>query len=182
MERTIIWKGILYNSLEYLKWIEKRDGFEANSKIIGSYQNDTYAVDYRLLISSEWEVWRFGIEYEVNDVRKKITGEKAGAEWKLNGFVDPRYSNFFFIDISLTPFTNTLPIRNLRLDVGQEQEIDVIYINILENDVLPVKQRYRKEKDGLFRFQTVPNDFEATISVDELGLVIFYPLLFERQH
>ena len=30
-------------------------------------------------------------------------------------------------------------------------------------------------------FQNVPNDFEATISVDEFGLVIYYPLLFERE-
>jgi uncharacterized protein len=179
--KKIIWKGILYNSLEYFKLISLKDSFEVHSRIIGIYQSKMYAVDYGCVINSDWEVLHFDLEYEVNDIRKKIIGEKVNAEWKINGSIDPRYSNFNFIDLSLTPFTNTLPIRNLKLDMGQEREINVIYIDILANEMLPVKQQYRKVENGIFRYQNVPNDFEATISVDEFGLVIFYPLLFERQ-
>jgi len=179
--KTIIWKGILYNSLEYFTLMKSGDGFEATSKIIGTYEDKMYAVDYGILIDSDWKLLQFEVEYEVNNIRGKIAGERVDMAWKLNGAIDPRYSGIGFIDISLTPFTNTLPIRSLNLDVGQEREIDVIYIDILERHILPLKQRYRKEGDGRFRYQNVPNDFEATISVDEVGLVIFYPLLFERQ-
>ncbi len=179
--KTIIWKGILYHSLEYFKLISRENGSEATSTIIGIYQDKLYKVDYRVQINDEWEVFQFEVDYEVNEVLRKISGERTDSEWKVNGSVDAAYNGFRFIDISLTPFTNTLPIRNSKLHLGQERVIDVLYIDILGGEILPLKQRYRKDGDGMYNFQNVPNDFEATISVDEFGLVIYYPLLFERQ-
>jgi hypothetical protein len=178
--KIIIWKGIIYNSLEYFKLKREKDTFIVKSKIIGTYEDKMYAVAYNVLIDNEWKVQNFKIEYEVNNIKKKIIGEKINNKWKMNGVINPSYTDFDFIDISLTPFTNTLPIRNLNLEIGQEQEVNVIYINILDNYVKPVKQKYRKISDRTYKYENVPNDFEADISVDELGLVIFYPLLFER--
>jgi hypothetical protein len=178
--KTIIWKGIFYNSLEYFKLTKQQGAFIVKSKIIGTYADKMYAVEYNLLIDSEWRVQNFGIEYDINNVKEKIVGEKRNNEWKINGLINTSYTNFNFIDISLTPFTNTLAIRNLNLGISQEQEIDVIYINILDNYTKHVKQKYRKLSDRIYRYENVPNDFEADISVDEFGLVILYPLLFER--
>lgn len=178
--KTIIWKGIIYNALEYFNLIRQENTFIVKSKIIGTYEDKIYAVDYNVLIDAEWKVQNFEIEYEVNNIKSNIIGEKIKKEWKINGFINPSYTGFDFIDISLTPFTNTLPIRNLNLDIGQEVIIDVIYINILDNYIKPVKQKYRKNADRIYRYENVPNDFEADIWVDELGLVVFYPSLFER--
>lgn len=55
----------------------------------------------------------------------------------------------------------------------------MIYINILDNYIKPVKQKYRKNAGGAYKYENIPNDFEADITVDEFGLVIFYPSLFE---
>jgi len=176
----IIWKGIIYNSLEYFTLTRQENIFIVKSKIIGTYEDKMYVVAYNLLIDSEWKVQNFEIEYEVNNIKKKITGEKIDNRWKMNGLINPTYTDFDFIDISLTPFTNTLPIRNLNLEIGEEQEVNVIYINILDNYTKPLKQKYRKKSERIYKYENVPNDFEADISVDEFGLVIFYPLLFER--
>ena len=178
--KTIIWKGITYNSLEYFNLTRQEGAFNVKSKIIGAYEDKMYAVEYNLLIDSEWKVQYFEIAYEVNNINAKIIGEKTTNEWKINGLINPCYTGFDFIDISLTPFTNTLPIRNLILDTGQDQELDVIYINILDNCIKPVKQKYRKNANKTYRYENVPNDFVADISVDEFGLAIFFPLLFER--
>lgn len=177
---TIIWKGILYNSLEYFQLSENGNAILAKSKIIGTHENQFYLVEYFLMIDKEWNVLSFEIEFEVNNKKKKFSGVKMNNEWVINGKIDPLYSGFEFIDISLTPFTNTLPIRKLRLSHRQEKEINVIYLNILEDYIKPVKQKYRKNSELKFRYENIPNDFEADIEVDELGLVIFYPSLFER--
>ncbi|WP_366915093.1 putative glycolipid-binding domain-containing protein [Chryseobacterium sp.] len=50
----------------------------------------------------------------------------------MNRNIKPEFNEFLFIDICVTPFTNTLPINNLLLDIGQSASIDVLYINILE--------------------------------------------------
>ena len=177
---TVIWKGIYYNSLEYFQLSEMEDTFLAKSKIIGAYEDKSYLVEYILKIDKKWEVLSFKIEFEINNVRKKLSGLKKNNDWTINGNANPPFSGFTFIDISLTPFTNTLPIRNLRLNQGQEKEIEVIYIDILGNDIRPARQKYRRNTDVNFRYENIPNDFEADIDVDEDGLVVYYPSLFER--
>jgi uncharacterized protein len=178
--KTIIWKGIVYNSLEYFKLFRQEEIFVAKSKIIGAYENKIYSVEYSLGIDNGWKIFSFDIECEINNIKGKFNGERKDDIWKINETINPIYTDFDFVDISLTPFTNTLPIRNLNLTGGQEKEIDVIYVNVLDNYIKPVKQKYRKNLDKTYRYENVPNDFEAEISVDELGLVITYPSLFER--
>jgi len=177
---TVIWKGIYYNSLEYFQLSENEDAFIANSKIIGAYEDKSYLIEYILKIDKEWRVQSFEIEFEINSVKKKLFGLKKNNDWTINGNSASSFSGFAFIDISLTPFTNTLPIRNLHLNHGQEKKVNVIYIDILETDIKPARQKYRRSTDVNFRYENIPNDFEADIDVDEDGLVVFYPSLFER--
>jgi hypothetical protein len=84
------------------------------------------------------------------------------------------------VDIPLTPFTNSLPVNRLQLVDGQEKNIDVIYIDLLEDSIKKVKQKYRRISAEVYHYENVPNDFEAEITVDEAGFVIDYPQLFTR--
>ncbi|WP_439489659.1 putative glycolipid-binding domain-containing protein [Algoriphagus sp.] len=178
--KTIIWKGIFYNSLEYFQLFKIEETIIAKSRIIGTFQNNFYFIEYNLKIDKNWKIFNFELELEVNNDTKKISGIKDNKEWKINGDIDPRFRGFDFIDISLSPFTNTLPINSLQLNIGEEKEINVIYIDILEDYVKPVRQKYRKNEETNFRYENIPNDFQADIEIDDQGLVIFYPSLFER--
>jgi len=139
-----------------------------------------YSVDYGVQVNDAWQVERFTVNHEVNGLPTTVTGERQNDKWNINGYIDPDYDGFDFIDITLTPFTNTLPIRNLQLQTGEEREIDVLYLEILENAVRPVRQKYRRVSENTYHYENIPNDFGADIQVDGFGLVTFYPTLFER--
>jgi hypothetical protein len=79
-----------------------------------------------------------------------------------------------------TPFTNTLPVKRLKLKQDQSQEIQVIYCDLLNGQISPVRQKYTCLSKTRYQYENVPNDFEATIEVDEAGLVVDYPFLFYR--
>jgi hypothetical protein len=84
----------------------------------------------------------------------------------------PAYRECVDVDLSFTPATNTLPIRRLGLDVGEEAEIRVAWLVWPELGVRPVLQRYaRLAKD---RYRYTQDDFEAELTVDEHGLVLEY--------
>ena len=100
--------------------------------------------------------------------------------WLYNGQVLPLLNGCIDVDLPLTPFTNTLPINRLRLPIGQEQLIKVIYLDLLNNSIKPVMQKYTRLSKFEYKYENVPNDFEAIIRVDESGFVIDYPGLFER--
>jgi uncharacterized protein len=85
---------------------------------------------------------------------------------------DTAYRDCVDVDLSFTPATNTLPIRRLGLDVGEEAEIPVAWLVWPELTIRRVLQRYaRLAKD---RYRYTQDDFEAELTVDEHGLVLEY--------
>lgn len=178
--KTLIWQGIAFQSLEYFKLIENDKSFIIDSKIIGSYEDKIYTVDYHLIIDLSWNIQEFIIDSEVNTVKNKLTGRKLQDEWEINDAINPDFKGFPFIDISFTPFTNTLPINNLELNEGDSQEIKVIYIDVLNNLVKPVTQQYTRIAPHTYHYDNLQTDFKSDILVDENGLVVNYPGLFDK--
>ena len=82
------------------------------------------------------------------------------------------YRDCVDVDLSFTPATNTLPIRRLALDVGEEAEIHVVWLVWPELDVRPVRQRYARL--GKNRYRYTQDDFQAELVVDDEGLVLDY--------
>lgn len=87
------------------------------------------------------------------------------------------------VDLGITPSTNTLPIRRLRLGVGQSADIRAAYIP-LPSEITgafvprPVLQRYGRTAERSWRYHQPDAGFTADLVVDDLGLVLDYPQLF----
>lgn len=84
------------------------------------------------------------------------------------------------VDLSCSPFTNTLPIRRQGAALRERQEILVAYIVLPDGGVMPSRQAYTWLGDGRYRFESLSSPFEATIETDADGLVVHYPGLFRR--
>ena len=101
------------------------------------------------------------------------TGEPLSS---LEGCID--------VDISATPFTNTLPIRRLGLSAGQSAELQVAYVAVPELELKPVRQRYTclelNEQGGLYRYEGLASGFSTELQVDAVGLVLDYPGIWRR--
>jgi uncharacterized protein len=84
----------------------------------------------------------------------------------------PRYRDCVDVDLSFTPATNTLPIRRLGLDIGEEAEIHVAWLVWPELSVERVLQRYARLAEDRYRY--TQDAFEAELTVDRQGLVVDY--------
>ena len=84
----------------------------------------------------------------------------------------PEYSDCIDVDLSFTPATNTLPIRRLGLDIGEEAEIHVAWLVWPELTVQRVLQRYTRIAEDRYRY--TQDEFEAELTVDRQGLVLEY--------
>ncbi|WP_426479615.1 putative glycolipid-binding domain-containing protein [Chryseobacterium sp. CBSDS_008] len=178
--KTMIWQGIYYQSLEYFNLQSDDETYTVESKIIGCHEDKMYAVNYRILIDKNWVVQNFLIESEINKIKRTFSGKRDQDQWEINNDLHPEFNSFKFIDISLTPFTNTLPINNLKLSEKSSQKIDVIYIDVLNHHIKPVQQQYTRTSIDKYLYENIENDFKAEITVDAKGLVISYPKLFEK--
>ena len=181
MQTNILWTGREYYSLENCLVHSTKDGAEINSVIIGTYESKIYRVEYQIKTNENWETIFFEIKSQHSNNTEHLTFESDGkGNWFSDNKKIDQYNGCIDIDIPLTPFTNTLPIRRLNLTEGQEQQIRVVYIDILEGQVKPVHQKYTRLSPTEYHYENIPNDFETKITVDEFGFVIDYPELFVR--
>lgn len=179
MQANVIWTGREYYSLENCVVALNDEGTTIDSMIVGMYENSLYRVGYRIRTDTNWVTRSVELSTQVFDEKKTYVFEHNG-RWTCDGKPCPEFEDCIDVDIPLTPFTNTLPIRRLNLDVGQTHEIRVLYLDVLAREFKPVRQKYQRLSGSQYKYENVPNDFEAVITVDDDGIVVDYPQLFVR--
>jgi uncharacterized protein len=181
MQTNFLWSGVEYQSMENCLVNTLDHGASVSSTIVGTYQGMVYLVDYHIEVNENWETVLFEIHSRHSNQKIHLLFESDGAgTWMTNGQVLHEFDGCIDIDIPITPFTNTLPINRLKLRNNDVQEIQVLYLDLLQQEVKTVRQRYARISDAVYRYENVPNDFEAEITVDESGFVVDYPSLFTR--
>jgi uncharacterized protein len=181
MQTNLLWTGREYHSIENCLISIEPTGADVSSTIVGYYQEKIYKVEYRIKTDQHWQTMLLEINARYSNKTQLLRLEGDGkGNWLYNANPAPELTGCLDVDIPLTPFTNTLPIRRLNFRQHQSQEIAVIYCDVLGGQVSQVRQKYTRLSSTQFHYENVPNDFEATILVDEAGLVVDYPLLFVR--
>lgn len=85
------------------------------------------------------------------------------------------------VDIWPTPFTNTFPLLREPMAVGERREFLMAWIFAPDLTVRPQAQAYTRLADRLYLFENLDGSgFQAELPVDEEGIVLDYPELFER--
>ncbi|MDQ3943102.1 MAG: putative glycolipid-binding domain-containing protein [Actinomycetota bacterium] len=190
MEREVIWAAWEGPGLEHLRLVASDGSTVANGLVIGMEGGRPFRIGYEIRCDARWRVreirvaapdsGRPGIDL-LADGEGHWTTRGGEAVPELEGCVD--------VDVSATPFTNTLPIRRLGLGPEESAELDVAYVAVPELVARPETQRYvclnKRADGGLYRFEAPPSEvlpsgFTAEIPVDTDGLVIDYPGLFRR--
>jgi hypothetical protein len=185
MLRKIIWSNQADIGLEHFTLRHSDDEITADGIVIGVEEDLAFRIHYQITCDLRWQVRKVVVksleENEhtisfVSDGSGNWTNESANSISELKGCFD--------VDITATPFTNTLPIRRLNLSSGESAEIKVVYFTIPEMKVSVDPQRYTcleaGSDGGKYKFESLDGDFTAVITVDADGLVEDYPTLFKR--
>ncbi len=185
MHREIIWHAADGIGAEYLFLDERGEGIVADSVVFASRDAEPSRVSYRVEMDLGWNVRRvtLSVANAGVEVRSLDLASDGAGHWRDDcGNPLPEFDECLDIDISATPFTNTLPIRRLALLPGQVEVIRVLYIHVptLESSVW--EQRYSGLEPGLVRYESIGSDFQRDLRVDDDGLVMDYPGLFRRVH
>lgn len=181
IQATILWTGIAYHSLENCVLGYNEEGIDVNAVIVGEHDDETYRVDYSIKCNRNWECIFFEVKTQLAEKKAAFVYHGDGrGNWTKNGMPVNEFKGCIDIDISLTPFTNSLPINRIQWELNKPQQIKILFFDIFNQGLIPVQQRYTKLSKTEYKFENVPNDFEAIITVDDSGIVINYPELFVR--
>lgn len=183
MKREIWWQSIDAVGLEHLRFESTDRGAVAEGTVFGGTLDDPFDLRYRVECDALWRVRSARVSLaSAPGGELSFDGDGDGRWTDGRGAAFPEFDGCFEIDISATPFTNTLPIRRIDLAIGASAEISVIYLLIPEMTARRSRQLYTRLGNKSYRFEEkgVFNGFTAEISIDEDGFVVDYPQLFKK--
>ena len=180
--RTIVarWQDWTGESLEQLVLAIGEDEIIAESTFISSHE-DVFAGRYRMILDGAWRTRKVSVEIFGSSKRLVLVGDGLGSWCDEAGGALPELANAIDPDLSITPFTNTLPIRRLGLEVGQSRDICTAWFSLPDLAVHRDPQRYTCLEAGRkWRYESRDSNFSRDLEVDPHGLVVTYPGLFRR--
>jgi hypothetical protein len=172
------WINWTQDATENLVLSEKPEGIFVESTII-NHGEKPFTIKYSLTCESSWKVKTLNLELVETKEKINLESDRYG-NWSNDSGIIPKLHGAIDVDITATPFTNTLPIRRLKLGEKQHAEILVVYIKIPELSVDVDLQRYTCLSRDTFLFEQINDNFAWKIETDKDGLVVTYPGLFKR--
>jgi hypothetical protein len=172
------WSGA---GMQHLVLREGPEEVVAEAVVLDTAEDLPFAARFRIVCDGAWRVRSVEAGLVGDDRRVALAADGAG-HWRDGaGRPLPELEGAIDVDVSVTPFTNTLPIRRLELRAGQSADLRVAYISLPECTVTADPQRYVcLEPRRRYRYESLDSDFIREIEVDEDGLVVIYPGLFRR--
>jgi hypothetical protein len=172
------WSG---DAIQHLVLRESPDEVAAEAVVLDHAEGFPFAARFLIRCDGAWRVRQVQAGLIGDDRRIELSSDGAGHWWDGAGGPLPHLEGAIDVDLPLTPFTNTLPIRRLELPAGQSAELRVVYVCLPEFTVTTDPQRYTcLEPRRRYRYESMDSDFVREIEVDEHGLVLTYPGLFRR--
>jgi uncharacterized protein len=172
------WTGL---GLQHVVLTERPDSIIADAVCVVA-EEGAFAARYRIRCDAAWRCRELDVEIVGDDRILRLRGDGHGHWTDDAGAPLPSLAGAMDVDLPITPFTNTLPIRRLALAAGASAEIAVIYVRAPELTVEVDHQRYTCLTPlRRYRYEAVDGTFTREIEVDERGLVLDYPGLFRRR-
>lgn len=179
--RTVRWRPEEGEGLEHATLSRAGDAIVIRSVVIGERDASPYGVRYVIQCDPQWRMRSLDLESsEGRSVRLTTDGN---GHWRdAEGRALPQFDGCAEVDLAGTPFTNTLPIRRAGLTPKDgTAEFSMVFVPFDSFEPFVDRQFYTcLEQDRLYRFENDDRSFTADLPVDEDGLVMNYPSLFER--
>ena len=187
MEKNLLWAPWMGPGLEHLHLVKSSKGISGDGMIIGIKDNLPFRAHYKIRCDLSWRAQHVEINLLADDSEEIIMHADGRGHWAdASGDRIPFLDGCLDVDISASPFTNTMAIQRLGLKPGETAAIPVAYIAVPDMEVKSGSQRYACLElgvaGGLYKYldEGLFPGFSAELRVDPEGLVIDYPGLFRR--
>lgn len=169
------WRRLDEPGLELFELTPTAEGYYAASSIVHAGKN-AFALRYLWHLDRKWRTRRLSL-FLAGSLEREMTIERDSGHWIVDGHLRSELDQCEEIDLSATPFCNTLAIKRL----GGAGELVTLYVDLPALSLSASRQRYEQLELARWRYIDlgVAKGFEARIDVDRDDFVSSYEQLFE---
>ncbi|HEY4227212.1 MAG TPA: putative glycolipid-binding domain-containing protein [Candidatus Limnocylindrales bacterium] len=148
-------------------------GLSLVGTVLGAEAGRPIRIEYRVLADARGLTTAVHVRQLVGfDQRAIVLMRDPKGNWTLDGTRASKLRSCTDIDLGCSPSTNTLPIRRLRLGIGDSKTISAAWITFPDLEVVKAAQTYSRLDETTYHYAS--GTFEADLNVDDDGLVTTY--------
>jgi hypothetical protein len=178
--RALLWRREDEPGMEHFRLHDGAGGARLVGTVLLAHDGAPLHAEYEVECSAAWETRAVRVTQRYGGAVRALALTVSDGRWRHDGTDVPAVHGCVDVDIAVTPSTNTLPIRRLRLAVGETRAVTAAWVRLPELVVQPLMQRYTRVAARRWRYESPAHALVAELEVDELGLVVRYPPAWER--
>ena len=178
LELDLRWQSLEGVGLEHCHVSETADGIAVRSSLVGEHEGFRFGAFYEIQLDPDWTFRSLVLRRHDGRVMRLVSNGEG--DWKLDGRRAPGLEGCVDVDLSGTPFTNTLPMRRRWFEIGTPQRFDMAWIPLDTLEPFRDGQIYTQLDATHFRYEAADGTFTQVLTVDEHRFVVDYPTLFRR--
>jgi hypothetical protein len=171
---TARWRSWDHEHVETVTLRWENEGWTATGEV------GREAVTYVLRLSATWQVRQFLLFRDLDEPDLWLGADGTGRWGEMNGAHRHDLAGCTDIDMLATPFTRSVVIRRLVLDVGGEADTTSALVDVETLGIVAVHHRYERLGGRRFRRTDRTSGEFDEFDVDEYGLVYDAPGQFRR--
>ena len=177
---TILWQRLDRAGHDIARLVQGESAWVLEGTAVFEEAGRPCRLDYRVICDLHWRTratrlqgWLGGTAIH----RQMAAGQERA--WTVNGEPCPAVNGCEDVDLSFTPATNLLPIRRLRLEVGQHAHACAAWLRWPELTLEPLAQTYARVAEGAYAYESAGGAFTAVLRTNAAGFVTHYPGLWQ---
>ncbi len=180
-ERVYRWRRLLGEGLEVMRLADTGDRIRVRGEVIDA-GTQPFALTYDWELDPAWRTRRLRLHVRGDGARDLLIERIGPSSWNVDGGERSDLAGCDEIDLSATPFCNTLALRRFGPAPGAAGAMTALYVALPALELSPSRQRYEQTARNEFVYVDLGlyAGFRAGITVDDDGIIRTYEGLFER--
>lgn len=179
--QSLLWNRHDLPSLEHGRLYRHHHGFTLTGTVVASLEGRPLHCSYEVETTRSWQTRKVNIKLSsgTEDQSLHLERDDDGRWWDGDTELTA-FAGMTDIDLGLTPSTNTLPIRRLKLKPGERASMTAVWIQFPSLTIAPLPQQYTRTGEYTYRYESNDGAYQADLEVDEHGLVTKYADVWSR--
>jgi uncharacterized protein len=179
---SILWRRLDKPGHESARIYSQDSRWHLTGTAVFAHEQQPCRLDYRIACDAEWRTVAAKVEGWVGDeIIDAAISVDPDRQWLLNDTEFPVVAGCIDLDLNFSPSTNLLPIRRLKLEIGEEASVRAAWLRFPSFTLEPLEQIYRRLDETTYRYESAGGSFVRELTVNDAGLVTLYPGLWQTE-
>jgi uncharacterized protein len=179
--QTGLWRWIKRTGLERFELLQMAHEWILRSTIVALAEHGPAEARYEVVCDDSWHTRCADIPLRDGRGERILRVVVEKGQWYENGRTANMATGCVNIDLEWSPSTNLIPIRRLRLAVGERSGLlTAAWVRFPDLALQSLPQEYERTSERCYRYISGGGTFSAEIAVDEEGLALNYEGFWQR--